>query len=53
MMKMLVLVAALGVGACAWMGQGRPQMATQSGPYDNTADSLGGRFTGGIAGGRN
>jgi hypothetical protein len=42
----------VSVGACAWVGQGKPQLAAQSGPYDNTANSLNGRFAGGIAGGR-
>jgi hypothetical protein len=59
-MKNLVLIAAaaLGLAACAGPtlnGQsdtaqafpGSPHVARQSGPFDNTANSLGGRYVGG------
>ena len=54
-MKKMIVVAltVLSLSACAWVGQGKPQVASQSAPYDNTQNSLGGRFAGGIAGGRN
>jgi hypothetical protein len=48
----LIVFAAMGLSACGWMAQGEPRVATQNGPYDNTANSLGGRFAGGVSGPR-
>jgi hypothetical protein len=53
----LIAVTALGLAACAGPtlnGQsdtaftlpGEPHVVTPTGPYDNTANSLGGRFAG-------
>jgi type IV secretory pathway VirB2 component (pilin) len=53
MRKMILIAfAGLSLSACGWMAQGEPQVTAQNGPYDNTANSLGGRFAGGIAGHR-
>jgi hypothetical protein len=53
-MKKMILIAftVLSLNACGWMVQGEPRVAAQNGPYDNTANSLGGRFAGGVAGPR-
>jgi hypothetical protein len=53
-MRQLILIAfaALSLSACGWMTQGKPRTAVQNGPYDNTANSLNGRFAGGVAGPR-
>ena len=62
-MKTLILgaCAALSLAACsgptvsgpsdtAQVIRGEPHMATPTGPYDNTANSLGGRFAGDYGG---
>jgi hypothetical protein len=48
----LIAFAGLSLSACSWIGQGEPRAAIQHGPYDNTANSLDGRFAGGVAGPR-
>jgi hypothetical protein len=52
-MKKMILVAlaALSLTACGVLAQGEPQIAYHDGPYDNTANSLGGRYVGGGGGG--
>ena len=53
-MRKLVLIvfAGLSLSACGWLTQGEPRACAQNGPYDNTANSLNGRFAGGVAGPR-
>jgi hypothetical protein len=48
----LAALAVLSLSACGWMAKGKPQVTSQSGPYDNTVNSLGGRFAGGVSGHR-
>jgi hypothetical protein len=53
-MRKLILIAFAGLSpsSCGWMAQGEPRASTQNGPYDYTANSLNGRFAGGVAGPR-
>ena len=53
-MRRLLLagLVVLSLSACGVLAQGQPQVASPAGPYDNTANSLGGRFAGGVAGPR-
>jgi hypothetical protein len=52
-MKKVILLAfaVLGLTACGVLAQGEPQIAYHGGPYDNTANNLGGRYGGGGGGG--
>jgi hypothetical protein len=47
----LAALAVLSLSACGRMAQGEPQIANPNGPYDNTQNSLGGRYVGGGGGG--
>ena len=52
-MKKMILAAfaVLSLSTCGVMARAEPPGASQNGPYDNTANSLGGRYVGGGGGG--
>jgi uncharacterized lipoprotein len=52
-MKNLILaaLAVLSLSACGVVARGEPQVASPIGPYDNTRNSLSGRYVGGGGGG--